>query len=229
MESSGYLRGAPSHPDVEDALDFERRKELATRRRREELREQLRRSGSVVEYAANPVTSNARSSPHKNRYNAATAALDAYQKAFTSVSTLNDKAAAQTRLPDGDPRAYLMRRQQLMAVNTERPSSAKLQRTKTMLLPLETIPDSAELHNLIHTVSIDIDLMSKALFRLTGLDEYVRCGNQTTGLNIPVVDLTRIEKRLENMVNRWSQETQGGQENIELQLAGLRGRSAGVA
>jgi hypothetical protein len=70
-ETHDHVHGDERRSEVDEALDFERRKETATRK----LREELRRSQSSAEVPSIPRKVNKRSSPHKNRYHAAVAAF----------------------------------------------------------------------------------------------------------------------------------------------------------
>jgi hypothetical protein len=91
------------NPDLAWAMDFEQRKEDATRRRREEL------LATQMEAKFSSSSAPLRSSPHKNRYNSAVASLEVDQP--SSEPSEQPKEPFKTTLPDEDPRAYLMRRQ----------------------------------------------------------------------------------------------------------------------
>jgi DNA mismatch repair protein MutL len=220
-EEHDLPHGDDRRSEVHEALDFERRKEAATRR----LREDLRRSQSSAEIPSTQENGKTRSSPHKNRYHAAIAALES-NPIYSSSERVNDEMPAETCLSDDDPRAYLMRRQRSIAACSERPSVArKLMRVKTMLLPLETIPNRAELHSLCQIVSTNISHVRKALLTLESHDQYVKSGDQARGLVMSTADVQGVEIQLGTLMKSWVQITTGEKIDIVLDLEGLQGKS----
>jgi DNA mismatch repair protein MutL len=191
-EAHGRVHGDERRTEVHEALDFERRKEAATRK----LREELCRPQSSAEVPPTAENVRMRSSPHKNRYHAALAALDSNPN-YSSSERVNDEMPAETCLPDDDPKAYLMRRQKSKAACSENTSIRRnLKRAKTTLLPLETIPDRAELHGLCQVVSTNIGLVRKALLMLASHDQYTKSGNQARGLVMSTADIQAVEMQL---------------------------------
>src|SRR5204862_388518 len=102
----------PLDSDLAWAMDFEQRKEEATRQRREEMKA-ARLEAKVQQeeedarlYGRKAAVDN---SPHKNRYHAAIATLEAENE--TVRNNVSAREPFKTSLPDGDSRAYLMKRQ----------------------------------------------------------------------------------------------------------------------
>ncbi|KAF8866575.1 hypothetical protein BDZ45DRAFT_610676 [Acephala macrosclerotiorum] len=152
--------------DLQWAMDFEQRKENATRQRREQLRI------ARTEEKFYQVQEEIKSSPHKNRYNAAIATLEAGHE--MSRSTVPMKEPFKTTLPDGDPRVYLMEKQRSMSVRPGEPS--KLSRAKSMRLPLERIPENMKLHSLLLPLTADMTLLRKMNASLKRTDMYLQRG-----------------------------------------------------
>ena len=180
--------------DLDWAMDFELRKQDATRRRREGVR--------AAEMAAAFLSSSGptRSSPHKNRYNAAIASLNFTQpEPDTSEATLQSQVPFMTTLPDKDPRAYLMRRQK--NAQGDRPMSM---RTKSTRLPLERIPQEALVHDLVFNMTIDTKKLQTALKALVVDDVFVRRGGVSAGLEIEEADRPMLDRKLQEIINIWN-------------------------
>jgi DNA mismatch repair protein MutL len=182
-------------PELAWAMDFEHRKEDATRKRRQELRT----AHLETEFGSGEST---RPSPHKNRYNAAAATLTAGP--FSGLDSSFRKEPLQTSLVDGDPRAYLMRRQKSMLAQGVKPGEQpKLTRAKSMRLPLERIPDQEKLHMLMHRATTDTSTVVNIAKNLLKVDLYVSHGKQTAGLSINPLDTTAVTNRIQSVVESW--------------------------
>lgn len=152
-----------SSSELEKALDFERRKREANQR-------QSTRSGQTMASTRVSISN----SPHRNRYLAAKAALNA-------DNAINDPTTT-TSFHRSDPRAYLI------SLQTDQPSvdqlddSGAIRRTRTSKLPLERIPEGHDLHSIrlsVKTCSSDIFKS----FHITNLhDSYTRCGDEQESL-----------------------------------------------
>ncbi|OBT82789.1 hypothetical protein VE02_09022 [Pseudogymnoascus sp. 03VT05] len=122
----------------------------------------------------------------------------ARQEAETDDVTMQGMPAQEniikTVLQDGDPRAYLMRRQKSMAAH----QGSKLKRTKTMLLPLESIPDTLGTQNLVLGMSIEAASVSRAMHLLTAVDDYAKSGIRYEGLGMT----DSSAREVENMLNK---------------------------
>ncbi|MCJ1313051.1 hypothetical protein MMC25_006727 [Agyrium rufum] len=156
---------APLHPDLLETLAYEERKALAM---------QQNRAATLRSMFARPTegADNLRSSPHANRYAKAKAALSSAQDREVTEGSSDINVA--TTFPQGDPRAYLIRNLENVSPDKDGDDGAshqrKAKRTKTALLPLETIPGCDRIHNLIvplATSSAQVDELSES----TGNDE----------------------------------------------------------
>jgi hypothetical protein len=95
----------------------------------------------------------------------------------------------------------LIRRQKSITACSENHSIGhKLKRAKTMLLPLETIPDRTELHGLCQVVSTNIGLIRKALLMLESHDQYVKSGIQVRGLVMSTADIQVVGMQLATLL-----------------------------
>lgn len=184
--------------DVEDALDYERRKEEATLKIRELLQAE-NSSNDTVCPQTNPV---AVSSISKGIRDPALFATAGVSSRIIQPSASNQAhESALTTLPDGDPRAYLIRRQKSLTVCGEAGDPPKLRRAKTILLPLESITEAIRLTKLVHTVSeTDIALVRKAVIELRDVDDWIKSGKQALGLDIAISELSMIELKIRNVI-----------------------------
>ncbi|KAL3424873.1 DNA mismatch repair protein mutL [Phlyctema vagabunda] len=188
-------KGSSREPDndLDWAMDFENRKEEATRHRREELRAAKRKQREEDFLVADIP----RSSPHQNRYNAAIATLETPQEI---LAPNREKSTLKTVMKDGDPRAYLMRRQKSMSAQD---GVSKMKRLKTSLLPMENIPETSHMYNVAHTVSTSESLIRNSLAELTNFDNYASRGVYVTGLDTGAGDKSPIVSRLKKVVDVW--------------------------
>jgi DNA mismatch repair protein MutL len=201
------------NPDIAWAMDFEQRKADATRR----LREEKRTEEMEVEFSGSSVLK--RSSPHKNRYNAAIASIEAAQaRVDASHDPQQTKVPFRTSFPDGDPRAYLMKRQMSLAAKKvgvgDQPMMMRAQSTR---LPLERIPEEDHLHNLVFKVPTDMDKLRGAIEKLSKDDLYVRCGNHGAGLMVNAEETPVLARKLQEAVKLWMDRNE--EENYEVEYA----------
>lgn len=192
---SSRLHQLPSQ-EMEDALDFERRKRAAILSRREQMRSgKDSRAPSSSQLSSN--------SPHQNRYLAARAALTAGTNASTAQA---DDSPAEAEpgpsLDRNDPRAYFMRHQE----ETEQASGTglKINRVHTGRLPLEKIPDGFDTHELALRWPAPLDLLSESYRRARLVDSYTQSG---TGFDaFAEADLASVSKtweaRLAGLIRR---------------------------
>lgn len=196
------------NPDVEWSMDFEHRKELASRRRRDELR------AAALEVDNSDTPTVVRTSPHKNRYNAAIATLEAGYPPPNTIRSL--KEPFKTSLPDGDPRAYLMRRQRsVMAQRAKSGEVPKLTRAKSNRLPLENIPENEKIHNLVLGLSADMDNLQRIVDELMNSDIYVKKGSEVRGLRIGDLETTGVTSMVQATVMKWMESER--KENCEVE------------
>jgi len=182
--------------DLEWSMDFEHRKEVATRRRRDDLR------AAALEVENSGTRGALRTSPHKNRYNAAITTLEAGYPSPSSIETL--KEPFKTSLPDGDPRAYLMRRQKsIMSQTAKSGEIPKLTRAKSSRLPLENVSENGRTHNLVLRLSTNMDKFQMISNELMKSDFYVKKGNVARGLGIGGLETTEVASRIQAAVVKW--------------------------
>ena len=144
----------------------------------------------------------ARSNPHQNRYLAASRNLSQPQKDLPSQShahpeptspptrrrrSSDDQDTSSTvtpKLPQSDPRAYLIRFRQQQAQQSQSDKNGltrtglKIRRAKTLRLPLEIVPADAAVHDLAVEVRTTQDVRDGKLTfaALAEVDEYVKFG-----------------------------------------------------
>ncbi|KAK0126307.1 hypothetical protein ONS95_007917 [Cadophora gregata] len=224
-------------PDQNDelawAMDFEHRKEDATRQRRKEI---LAARAEAEAEVSTPVVKRrrlnlqdedlevdlaheiVRSSPHKNRYNAAIANLEAGKK----VAPRDDfaKPSFKTSLPDGDPRAYLMRRRKSMEPSVPG-GPMRPMRAKSTRLPLEKIPDAEMLHRLVLRYPVDLSAVQSALDKSKVHDVYVNEGSQAVGLSMESCDAKLVVERIQAAVKKWMKKYPGKAYDAEYTFDGL--------
>lgn len=213
----------PLHPDLALTMDYEARKQLAMQEHRKSLRQQARQNATDHRTP----TDISRSSPHKNRQNAAIAALH----------TKNSHASPSDPPPfeADDPRAYLIRTKQTEDSDMHKhPTNRKPNRRKTTMLPFETLHEDTYTGDLIQTIKTT-DIHFDSLLRQNwDYDEYISDGvigssafsrsalteEEVGNWERRVKALTKMQYRLEGMT---VEEEMDGE--LELDLWGLlRGR-----
>ena len=181
------------------AMDFEQRKEDASRRRREEIH--------AVQPAAEHASSSTpvRSSPHKNRYNAAIATLQTDQARIgVSNTSRQPKHSFKTTLPGGDPRTYLMKCQKSMAAEQGASGGRPvMMRAKSTRLPLEKTPQNEHLHKLILIMATNMKKIHKSMDQMAKEDTYIRGRNQFAGLAIRSTETPLVARKLQEIVSLW--------------------------
>jgi DNA mismatch repair protein MutL len=212
------LQNEPN-PDLAWAMDYEQRKQDTTRRRREDLYAAQIQTGFSTSGAP------PRASPHKNRYNAAVASLEVGPVAQPSAEPPEQlKQPWKTTLPDGDPRAFLMKRQKSHAAkkgsSNQRATSRSMSRAKSRL-PLEKIPIEQLLHNLVYTMDIDKGSFKGAMEKLAVTDMYVSHGGQSGGLIMKHAELGPIALKIKGVVNLWMKTEEGRECEVEFQFENL--------
>ncbi|PBP26415.1 DNA mismatch repair protein [Diplocarpon rosae] len=222
-----------SNTELAWAMDFEQRKEDATRRRRMEIaaaraeldvagskkRQRLGEDEALITHMDSGFDAG-RCSPHKNRYNAAVANLEASGPKQDSHEA--PRKPFKTTLPDGDPRAYLMKRQNSMHGLVNKPGEVpKQMRAKSVRLPLERIPEGGNVHMLMLECSIHIGLIQNALSNTTSLDSYTNEGFQPAGLLMNAPEAKMVEKRVHAIVEKWRATEAGEKYEIDYNFDNL--------
>ena len=211
-KSQRPLVASAMHPDLAITMDYEARKQAAMQKRREALLqnpamvEDGPNSGQAV--ASNPVTT----SPHKNRYNKAIAALN-------PAKTAADRPAPT--FADGDPRAYLLRLQQSEDIDQDGGLGLprnKLKRRKTILLPLETVPPNETVHDLLFTVDLSQRALHDHMTKLASCDDYIRSGEITRAFVFIKEEIKVWEAQLQRLISGRFQGESGEMANITLDL-----------
>lgn len=199
--------------DLAWAMDFEQRKEEATRRRREEVRDSRVPRDDLV------TAKGTRSTPHENRYKAATSNLYMDQPLGQRDSSEQAEKPFQTSLPDGDPRAYLMRRQMSLASKTTRPGDPpRVVRTKSTRLPLETIPHDAQLQRLVQPLSTEANSLQRVI---SILGKHGAFPSNTTGLVFGSEEIPEITERLKAVIEAWLGDQKDDKYEVEYILSNL--------
>ncbi|CAG7919388.1 unnamed protein product [Penicillium olsonii] len=156
--------GAQAEPtDLEKALDFEKRKREAIQSRR--LKQKS--GGTVPSSQQEPIPQSSQNS----RYLAAKAAL-------TSTGAPIGEPFSATKLAPNDPRAYLIRNQDISVGRDTSEAEGKGRRLLTSRLPFERIPDGLALYNMGIKCSVDQSLGPDAVNLCAREDEYTRTGDQ---------------------------------------------------
>jgi DNA mismatch repair protein MutL len=199
--------------DLAWAMDFEKRKEEATRQRREEVRD-LKAAGNE-----SAIMKGSRSSPYKNRYIAATASLEVSRQSLRNNSLEQPKTPFQASLPDDSMRAYLMRRQRSIDPQVyTAPDPLKLTHTKSAKLPLETVSYEAQLQSLVQSLPVEFNTLQRIVLALARCNISV---DKFTGLSIESDDISDITMRLQVVVTAWLKDAEDGEVEIEYTLRNL--------
>lgn len=148
------LEFSPEPPlvsDIEWAMDFETRKDAR--------REELRRTRTTENRPPKPTSE--RTSPHKNRYNAAIAAIEASQPSAGDEPLLEELARNRGTafLDEADPDAHPISQR-----TSTHGSHPKLRRVKSraILLTMKAIPNGKQLHDLVQVIPTTLEVLRRA-------------------------------------------------------------------
>jgi len=195
----------PIHPDLAITLDYEARKHLATQQHRESLRRQTAKT--LAQNSTIPTTS-----PHKNRQQAAIAAL------HTSADP-PPLSSDPSHFSTNDPRAHLIRTAHLSETEHQKaPTHGKFKRTKTSLLPFETIKSTNYTGNLIQP--IDTKRLNFTALLNSSADDFIRTGIISSAFSTQTaVQIKAWEETLKEMVKtQYRIEGMAAEEEMEGQL-----------
>jgi len=211
----GAYQEPNSDSDLTWTMDFEHRKEEATRHLYDKIKNE--RSAKIP----NSLFPKPRSSPHKDLYNAAVTKIDTDQYGSHSNSSGRVKVDFKTLLPDNDPRAYPMRRKSSMALQIGKTGSPLVNlRVKSTRLPLETVWHDPKLHQLLQISAANIATIRKFTLFLSNSEEYVRHGHRSPGLVADAKDTALIIKKVMRTVETWSEKPENCDENWQnIQIA----------
>ena len=190
----------PIHPDLAITLDYEARKQAAMQRRKEFIRKQARETAIEATTITHPsiLPNPIISSPHKNRYNSAIAALTSSTPAPTTTTN------TPSPFPPNDPRAYLLQLHNTSepepantSTSNPNPQSRKLKRHNTSLLPLETIPTDTYTGDLIFSLpATTAQQIGQALRKIAEYDNYIRVGTETETSGTGMRGVTSAEAQI---------------------------------
>ncbi|PQE27219.1 hypothetical protein CJF32_00000174 [Rutstroemia sp. NJR-2017a WRK4] len=203
--------------ELDWAMDFENRKEAATRQRRDELR-------AAKEKPIQPPMSQSveKPSPHKNRYLAALASLGTPQSIQIEEHPNSDAESFKTTLPDSDPRGYLMNRQKSFStISSITKEPRKLKRAQTIRLPFEAIPEELQLHSLVQKIRTGGEDVKKLMLETTKQDMYVRRGNIVSGLELDAANESVVGEKLYRVVKSWMSSRVSGDCDVEFTFGNL--------
>lgn len=205
-------REVSDNSDLAWAMDFEKRKEDATRRRQVEIRE-----SKAAENELN--ASREIRSPHKNRYIAATASLKVGQLSFHRSTHERTKKPSQPSPSDDDLDVYSTRQQG----STNSPTITSKNVPKIMLekstrLSLETVPNESQIQHLIQPLPTTFNTLHRVALLLAEDNPPV---STFTGLIIAPSEVSAVSKRLEGVVGAWMKGADGSKFEVEYTLANL--------
>ena len=199
--------------DLAWAMDFEMRKEEATRRRRQDFRK-LRAAKNEP-----TVLKKSRSSPHKYRYNAAVTSLEVDQLSFRSGAQDQANNSFQPPLPDDDPRVYFKGTQHSPGSQIETSADPqKSSHTKSKRLPLESIPGKDQLQQLIQSIPIELNTLQQITLIL---EKYNTSEDAFSGLSLARDDISEITRRLQAVVISWLHDSDGREIDIEYKFGNI--------
>lgn len=205
------LSGPPSDPELEKALDFERRKKEAIVQRREENRNRLERPPST-------------NSPHHSRYLAARASLNSRPNEQQSQLPFTlESSVSKSTLSPFDPRAYLIRQN---AVPQEPPKDGKTRRIQTRKLPFEKIPDGYDLHDVCLIMPVDVSELTSSIKEHLTHDLYTQYGGdfdaftESESEDPYPVDIWKY--RLSDLVNKNYETKESGVPRLNLNFSNIR-------
>ncbi|KAI9680102.1 MAG: hypothetical protein M1817_005118 [Caeruleum heppii] len=153
-DSYGELR---TETDIDEALDFERRKRIASQQRRMMVLQHAERCAAVPVANSNDHTfARQKTSPHKNRYNAAKERLAASHA--LAIPELPSSVDEETSVGDDGPTPG----SRACVAKAPRNDVGK-HRVKATTLPLEHIHSLDRVQNLSQVLDIDIEQMALAV------------------------------------------------------------------
>ncbi len=218
---NGAAPSEPMHSELASIMDYEIRKQAAFEQRKKYLRQQAAAAKALNQTATEeplrPQTSN--TSPHKNRYHKAIAALRPADETSADPRLSEQSPVFET----GDPRAYLIRAQQ--RDNAERQTtpagiSPAKKRRKTAMLPLETINDDRTTRNLTLKVATSPRDLRDRMAQAAISDDYVTSGTSNEAFSGPTIKQVRMwEERLRALIHTtYTKEADSGDGRAEIRI-----------
>ena len=185
------VREESMHPDLARTMDYEARKIAAVKQWKANQRQQAAVIQPLGEQRV-VAPSSPTTSPHRNRYKKAVAALQPSEDSSMATNVV------PAFLP-GDPRAYLIRAQQREAsAGPDEISSRLRKRRKTSCLPLETVQEENIARDLIlpvDTKGLDFQLCIPTT-NIAGrfCDEYISSGIIAPGFSATGLSVGHVHK-----------------------------------
>ena len=207
------------YPNLESIMDYELRKQAALENRKKYVRQRAASATKSLDqnFIEIPSLSQAsQTSPHENRYNKAIAALRTFPP---------DR---QPALEPTDPRAYLIRTQQRDNVERQTdPTGASLikKRTKTAMLPLESIKEDQCTRDLVLRVKVTAEEIREKVQQAAVSDIYTTSGKLGAGFSALTKDQAGVwEGKLRRLLmvqyrNEREAEEEGTEVSMDLQTA----------
>ena len=199
--------------DLAWAMDFEHRKEALERHQRSERRASRRRL-PVDDEAVDEGQSSKRPSPHKNRYLAAAAALNA--DVDVTLNGMSPTKYPKSMIPDGDPRSYYIKRQKIMAAQPN-----KTTRMKSYRLPLERIPEGSQLNSVALKLKASTALINGLGDRLGRHDRYNGQGELVGGLPLVIDEEDLILRKVGELAMAWKEKMTEGDLEFDFAIVEL--------
>ena len=205
------------HPDLASIMDYEHRKQAALERRRKYLQQRAASATksldqNSVDIRSLPQTSH--SSPHKNRYNKAIAALHPMDPPSPERNPVFEPS---------DPRAYLIRAQQREdAERQATPTGVSLvkKRRKTAMLPLESVKEDWSTRDLVLRLETTLEEIRERAQEVAGSDTYITSGNITDAYStLKNYQLGLWEEKLRTLLTtQYKKEGESREEGMEISI-----------
>ncbi|KZF26099.1 hypothetical protein L228DRAFT_257587 [Xylona heveae TC161] len=201
---------SPIAADIEESLDYERRKQLLIQQRKPLLRpdnpSESRDKGNAVLQA--PLSQE--SSPHMNRYHAAVAKLSGERTA--SVDIVSKGFAID------DPRAYLIRLRK-KGDQSEASIRRSGRRLKTTMLPFERISSFSKTNGLCLNISTETGTLARMLEWDEHTWGFAESKEKELGLSVPLDETPTLNERLDHLMQKWYRHKTGKDTNVKLNVA----------
>lgn len=96
-----------------------------------------------------------------------------------------------------------------------------MSRAKSMRMPLETIPNQAQLHKLILKRPTNISSLCSVTKELERVDTWIDRDIQYPGLKLSPLESARVAISIEDVVNKWMKTEQGKYYEVEFEFGNL--------
>ncbi|KAI9840970.1 MAG: hypothetical protein M1837_001099 [Sclerophora amabilis] len=173
-EAIGTIK--PAHPDVELLLDYERRKQVASKQRQHKRQTLLVHGKQETAEINGGFVSARHALPTKNPH------LSRRKIALESLSKQRpDHGAYSAPLAEGDIRAFAGKEAGASgsgkSSGLREEGQERLRRKRAKRFPLETIPEKFRLQHLVSSISTDLDSIERSIQQMDSCDEYLKGEN----------------------------------------------------